>query len=300
MLDPDLQEIARKWKESGLPDMYQTDSGVEARRRALFARNHFYPKPSIEVGSVTEALIPGPGISIPVRIVRPRSVSPTGTVIYFHGGGWIVGDLDQYQAHVARIADETDSVVINVDYRLAPEHPFPAGLDDALTAGLWIQRHIDEFGGDSRKLAVAGDSAGGNLAAAVAIEFRNRGIPLAAQFLLYPSTDLTLSPNPDIVSKYLGPKYQAVAKDWRVSPALAESLKGVAPALIGVGKYDYLYEDNLAFARKLRQAGATVILREFPSLNHGFFSYTGVSRVSLDAAQILCRDLKGLLHGRTG
>ncbi len=297
MLDPDLQEIDRKWKASGLPDLYSAPTGAECRERAKIARRDFYPKPHIEVGSIEQAAIPGPGGSIPVEVIRPKSGPATGTVVYFHGGGWIVGDLDSHQAHAARIANQTHSVVVNVGYRLAPEDPFPAGVDDAEVATQWVHDHIADYGGDRAKFAIGGDSAGGNLAAVVAVNCRDHGVKLAAQLLLYPATNLSNRGNPDVEGKYLGPDFARFAHHPRVSPALTPDLTGLAPAILGVGVYDFLYKDNMTYADLLRKAGNKLTLREFPTLNHGFFSYTRVSKASLEAANLLCEDLRRHLHG---
>jgi len=141
---------------------------------------------------------------------------------------------------------------------------------------------------------VAGDSAGGNLAAVAALHARDRSLPLAAQLLIYAATDMTGKLDPDISRAYFGDRAAALAADWRASPAKAR-LSGLAPAIIGVGHHDFLYEDNLAYAALLRAAGVDVLLREYPTLNHGFFSFTRVSDGSLQASQQLCADLRGRL-----
>ncbi len=296
MLDPDLQDIDRKWKASGIPGLYSAPTGPECRARADLVRREFYPIPEIEVGSIVNAAIPRPGGEIPVRVIRPKSGPASGTVVYFHGGGWVVGSLDSHHAHAARIANETGSVVVNVGYRLAPEDPFPAAIDDAEVATQWVHDHIGEYGGDKGKLAVGGDSAGGNLAAVVAVYCRDHGVKLAAQLLLYPATDLTRRVSePELM--YLGPDSKTRGRDPRASPALTPDLSGLAPAILGVGVFDFLYDDNRRYAELLKQAGNAVTLREFPTLNHGFFSYTKVSKASLAAARRLCEDLKRHLHG---
>ena len=296
MLDPDLQEIDRKWKASGIPGLYSAPTGAECRARAELVRREFYQIPEIEVGSIVNAAIPRPGGEIPVRVIRPKGGNATGTVVYFHGGGWVVGSLDSHHAHAARIANQTGSVVVNVGYRLAPEDRFPAAVDDAEIATQWVRDHIGEYGGDPSKLAVGGDSAGGNLAAVVAVYCRDHGIKLAAQLLLYPATDLTKRVSePELM--YFGPDHETLGRDPRASPALTPDLSGLAPAILGVGAYDFLHADNMAYAERLKKAGNALTLREFPTLNHGFFSYTKVSRVSLEAANLLCEDLKRHLHG---
>jgi acetyl esterase len=290
-LDPEIVEIDRRWKASGIPDLY-VGSGPEMRARGVQVRSLFYPKPDLEHGEIRDITIAG----IRARVVRPVRGEATATLVYFHGGGFILGDLDSHEAHCIRIANATGAVVVSVDYRLAPEDPFPAGADDSIAATRWIHAHRAEFGGADKPFALGGDSAGGNMAAVSAIACRDAGIPVAAQFLLYPATDMTGPAHGPVGKHYLGegPERERKARDWRASPALAD-LRGVAPAIIGVGPYDFLYQDNLAFAKALREAGVPVNFREFATLNHGFFSYTAVSKASLAAAESLCEDLAAAL-----
>jgi acetyl esterase/lipase len=185
-------------------------------------------------------------------------------------------------------------VVVNVDYRLTPEHPFPQGVDDAIAATQWAAKHLAQLGGDDLPLTVGGDSAGGNFAAVVAIVCRDAGIRLAAQVLLYAVTNMTGEGNPDIRKAYFGNAFDKDSKSLKASPVLAK-LGGVAPAIMAVGAHDFLYQDNLAYAAALRAAKVPLTYREFPTLNHGFFSYTAISSVCADAAELVCRDLRELL-----
>lgn len=295
-LDPVIADIGRRQKEAGLADFYNNLTGPEARTIAEKARAQFYPKPDIPVGSSTIREIPGAGGNIRVSIVRPASGEASGSVVYYHGGGWIVGDIESHSAHAARIANRAGAVVVNVDYRLAPEHLFPAAVEDANVALRWANDNIGELGGDPSKLAVAGDSAGGNLAAVAALYARDNAIPLAAQLLIYGATDLSQVVGPP-AKIYLGSDYEQTGRDPRASPVLAGSHEGLAPAIIGIGQHDWLYQKNLAYAGVLRKAGVDVILREFPTLGHSFFSHTGVSKASEDASNLISDDLRQLLHG---
>ena len=295
-LDPALVEIDRRWKASGIPDLYAGGSGPVSRERAINIRAFLYPKPQLPQGAIEAIELPAPtgsGRPIPARIVRPVRGEPTGTLVYYHGGGWVVGDLDSHEAHAIRLANEAGVVVLNVDYRLAPEHPFPAAIDDAEAALVWAAANLARLGGAGKPLAVGGDSAGGNLAAAVGLYARDRGIALAAQLLIYAATDLAGKPGPERM--YLGDDAERKASDPRASPLRAATLRGLAPVIIGVGPYDFLYRDNLAYAKRLREEGVTLVMREFPTLNHGFFSYTAVSQDSLAAALQLCADLRALM-----
>jgi len=297
-LDPAIADMERRWKESGIPGLYE-GSGPEMRERARNIRALLYPKPKLETGRREDLTIPGPAGAIPARAIWPLGTGvPTATLVYFHGGGWIVGDIDSHEAHCIRIANRTGAVVVTIGYRLAPEDPFPAGVQDALAAMRWVNSHRGRFGGAEMPLAVGGDSAGGNLAAVAAVVCRDEGIALAVQFLLYPATDLAGPGHGAVGIAYLGsgPEAERKARDPLVSPLHAPSLSGVAPVILGVGVYDFLYRDNLAFAKALKEASVPTTLREFATLNHGFFSYTAISADSLAAAESLCDDLRAALQ----
>ena len=303
-LDPALASIGQRWRDAQIPDIYEgclaPHGGPVSRERARNVRGFFYPKPDLPKGIIEKRTVDGKayGIdcNIPVQIVWPHaSHSPEGplnTLVYFHGGGFVVGDLDSHEAHAVRLANETDCVVVNVDYRLAPEHRFPAAYDDCLAITRWAYQHIDVLGRQSKRFAIGGDSAGGNLAAAIAIACRDLDIQLAAQLLMYPATDLLrLKGMPE--KAYLGEEnLDLLGLDPRASPKYASTHVGLAPTILGVGPHDFLYADNMAYASILRDAQVPLTLREFPTLNHGFFSYTGISTDSLAAAQLMCADLK--------
>ena len=302
-LAPELADIGKRWKEAGIPDLYDgclnLPSGAEVcRERGRNVRGFFYPKPQLPTGKMENLTIDGRefGVDaqIPIRIIWPHEsmcTKPTSTLVFFHGGGWVVGDMDSHEAHCIRHANEAECVVLTVDYRLAPEHKFPAAYNDSFAATQWAYANISRLGGNAKRFAVGGDSAGGNLAAAVALACRDAGIQLAAQFLVYPATNLgQLKGTPEIA--YLGEDHAVRCKDWRASPYCASSHVGLAPAILGVGIHDFLYKDNVAYAEVLRKANVPLTYREFSTLNHGFFSYTAISKDSLVAAQLLCHDLK--------
>lgn len=297
-LDPAIADYERRWKESGIPGLYE-GSGPEMRERARCIRALLYPKPQLPAGRIEALTLPGPAGALDCRVIWPRDREAgqvVATLVYYHGGGFIVGDLDSHEAHCIRIANATGAVVVNVGYRLAPESPFPAGIEDAWAALRWVHAHRERFAGKDRPLAVGGDSAGGNFAAVMALQARDAGIELAAQFLLYPATDLRKDESV-VAALYLGAQRASAALDLRASPAAAPSLAGIAPVVLGVGVHDFLYKDNQAYVAALRVAGVPLILREFDHLNHGFFSYTAISKPCEIAAELLCADLKGLLTG---
>jgi len=289
-LDPAVVEIDRRWKAAGIPDLYEGGNGPVSRERARNVRALLYPKPKLPEGRIESRTIPGPAGNMAVRVIYPLSGEITGTLVYLHGGGWVVGDLESHEAHAIRLANRAGVVVLNVDYRLAPEHPFPAAADDAEAALQWASTHLDELGGKDKPLAVGGDSAGGNLAAVAALYCRDHGIALACQLLLYPATNLSGRGGPE--KSYLGDNAEVKALDPRVSPLKASTLAGLAPAIIGVGVHDFLYQDNLAYAAALKGASVPLLVRVYGDLNHGFFSYTAVSPASAVAADQLCDDLR--------
>jgi acetyl esterase len=293
-LDPDIAEMERRWRESGIPGFYVGRNGPVSRERARSVRAKFYPKPKLPTGKLERFAIPGPNGPITVEAVRPVEGSAIGTLVYYHGGGFVLGDIDSHQAHTIRFANRSRVVVLNVDYRLAPEHPFPQGVNDAYAAARWALENLATLGGEGKPIAVGGDSAGANFAAVTAIRGREAGIRIAAQVLLYGTFGVG-GGNPDIEYMYFGADLGAQAKESiEASPILAD-LKGVAPAIIGVGSHDFLYQESVAYAAKLREAGVRLIYREYPTLNHGFFGYTGISPACANAADQLCDDLRSLL-----
>lgn len=262
-----------------------------------------------EVASVEDLTVPGGAGEIGARVYRPDSDGPAPTVVLLHGGGFVIGDLDTHDLTARSIANKCGAVVLAVDYRLAPEHPFPAPVDDALAASRWAHAHLDDLGGDDR-LAVAGDSAGGNLAAVVAQVFRDEGMPLAGQLLIYPATDMGGSYpshtenaegyflDADTMAWFLQQYAGASADltDPRFSP-LRGSLAGVAPAVVVTAELDPLRDDGLAYAAALSEAGVPVEVRTFPGLIHGFVDmgrHSAAAQAALDETYALFRSV---LHG---
>jgi acetyl esterase len=205
--------------------------------------------------------------------------------IYYHGGGWVVGDLDSHDWTCRMVANAAACAVVSVDYRLAPEHRFPAAFDDALAAAEWIVRNAARLRVDPARVSVGGDSAGGNLAAAVALALRDRGaIKLRAQILTYPIVDLTAAYEDRFaagvaltnggmrayIEHYVPNAPQQ--RDWRASPLHAASLKGLPPALMILAGFDPLYAEGEAYAKRLAQDGVAVTVKRYPGQMHGFLS----------------------------
>jgi acetyl esterase len=206
--------------------------------------------------------------------------------VFFHGGGWVIGDLDSHDVVCRKLAHEGEMRVVSVDYRLAPEHKFPAAADDAVTATKWVAANASQLGIDATQLIVGGDSAGGNLAAVVALAARDGGPKLAGQVLIYPATDFAMShpshsePETSIllthsVIKWFCNHYLGSTADiahWKASPARAQSLAGLPPAYVLTAGADPLRDEGAEYAARLKEAGVPMTYRHFPGQFHGFFT----------------------------
>lgn len=260
------------------------------------------PEQVVPVATVAELAVPGPAGEIGARLYRPRVEGPTPTVVLFHGGGWVVGDLDTHDNLARSICHDCAAVVISIDYRRAPEARFPAAVDDALAATRWVASHLDELGGDDR-LAVAGDSAGGNLAAVVAQQLRDEAGPeLAGQLLIYPATDLAGHypsrrengegyfldlPTVRWFTDHYAPDADQHA-DPRLSPLRHHDLSGLPPAVVVTAQYDPLRDEGEAYADALAEAGVSVEVRRFETMIHGFVDMGAVSPVARAAVDETC------------
>lgn len=258
------------------------------------------------VGAVRDLAVAGR----PARLYTPTGAAAPGPLLlFFHGGGFMYGDLTSHDASCRFLAERSGVRVLAVDYRLGPERPFPAAYDDALAAHRWLLEHAAEVGADPARLAVGGDSAGGNLAAVVAIEAARAGLPLAFQLLVYPATDAvreTLSADLFADGFYLTKAFMDLAnasyigrtdpRDPRVSPLYAELPAGLAPAYVATAGFDPLRDEGEAYARRLADAGAPVELRRFTDQIHGFFNIVGAGRTSRAANAEIAAKLKAALH----
>ncbi|SEH81892.1 Acetyl esterase/lipase [Mycolicibacterium rutilum] len=292
-----------------VPFELTTDGGPEAARRrfADLPRVPVHP----EVGS-EDRTIDGPAGPIGIRIYRPATDAPAPLVIYIHGGGWVVGGLDSYDSIARRHAVAGDAVVVSLSYRLAPEHPFPAAVDDVWAATQWVAAHAAELGADPDRIAVAGDSAGGNLAAVVTQLARAAGAPaIRFQLLWYPSTTFDLSlpsfkENADapILSTqaasgysrwYIGDLDMADAPATLV-PARAADLSGLPAAYIAVAGHDPLRDDGIRYGELLSAAGVPVEVHNARTLVHGYVGYSGVVPAATEAVDRALAALRSALH----
>ena len=288
VLDPDAAAVYKAFQEANRPP-YETVSPAEARQLYLAGRVVSNPEPP-ELESAKPLAIPASHGLIPARIYTPKRLRKANglspCLVFFHGGGWVIGDLDSHDVVCRKLAHEGELIVIAVDYRLAPEHRFPAAVDDAIAATKWVADNARQLGIDAARITVGGDSAGGNLAAVVALAARDGDGPkLAGQMLIYPATDFAMKtpshsdPETSILlthsvvkwfcNHYLG---DADINDWRASPARAKSLAGLPPAYVLIAGGDPLRDEGDEYAKRLKQAGVAVTYRYFPGQFHGFFT----------------------------
>lgn len=275
--------------EQGVPPYYEL--GPEESRKVLEARLQLLFGEPDPVASVADVSAGG----VPARVYKPNGGG--AGVVYFHGGGWVLGSLASHDKLCRTLAARSGSTVISVDYRLAPEHPHPAAVEDAWAATVWAAERWSP-------LAIAGDSAGGHLAAVTALRARDKGLPLAHQALVYPVTDCdfeTLSYREHGVGttlttttmRWYWDNYVSDAADrWEASPLRARDLSGVAPALVITAEYDPLCDEGEAYARRLEDAGVPVVLSRYEGQMHGFFCMPGVIDAGRDAVDEVARVLR--------
>jgi len=258
--------------------------------RALTEAGRF-PTPDLPLAEIADTTVPGPAGQIPVRIYRVSLEPNQPGIVYFHGGGFVIGSLESHDGTCRRLAHGAECTVVSVDYRLAPEARFPAAVDDSYAATVWVADHAKDLKIDPSRLAVAGDSAGGNLAAVVAILARDRGGPkLCHQLLTYPVTDLAFKSDSYITNgqgyfltqemmawfglQYLPPGHDA--EDPLASPLYTADLSGLPPATVITAEYDPLRDEGEAYARRLAEAGIPTELVRYDGVIHGFFSMNGL------------------------
>jgi acetyl esterase len=293
-----------------------TPQGARDALRALAAARAAIPPPPVQ--SVDDTNVMGAVTPLAARVYRvSREQAPT--VVFFHGGGWVAGDLETHDRQARLLAIETGAVVVSVDYRRPPETRFPGAFEDGFAAVRDIFERIAEFGGDNARVGVAGDSAGGNLAATVAIACRDAGITLAAQLLVYPVTDVagnfadatenarfpSRAENAEgyflsrAVMQWFAGHYLSDAKhgaDWRVSPLRAKILAGLAPAIVCTAWFDPLRDEGKAYADALQAAGVATQYYHGAGLIHGYFGLGEASETARREAQRARADFKALLE----
>jgi acetyl esterase len=276
-------------------------AAAEVRARLKASRRPAVP---VAVGNVEDRTIPGPAGEIPVRIYHPLGAADTGlpVLVYFHGGGFVLCDLDSHDSCCRRLSNGIGAVVVSVDYRLAPEHPFPAAVDDAWAATEWVAAHAGDLGGDPARLVLAGDSAGGNLAAVMAMAARDHGGPaIAFQVLIYPVVDqrrksslssphtrsgvLTAAHMQWFTEQYLGAGGDRAGV--QASPILGD-MSGLPDAHVLIGGLDPLCEEDEQYARLLAEGGATVSVKRYDRGFHGFFNLADHLPDAAEATDDVC------------
>jgi acetyl esterase len=313
-LDPVIAEIIPKLPLRD-PETMTPQSARDALR-ALAAARAAIPPPT--VADVKDITVKGAAGPLAARVYR-NGQDKSPTVVFFHGGGWVAGDLETHDRQARLLVIETGAVVISVDYRRPPETRFPGAFEDAFASVRDVVKRIDQFGGDSKRVGLAGDSAGGNLAATVAIACRDEGIALAGQLLVYPVIDAagnyadpkenarypSRSENAEgyflsravmewFAGHYLGDEKHGT--DWRVSPLRARSLAGLAPAIVTTAWFDPLRDEGKAYADALKAAGVATRYYDGPGLIHGYFGLGEASETARKEAQRARVDFKTLLE----
>lgn len=307
-IDALLQQVL-----DAVPFQLTTDGGVEAAR----ARFRDLPRqPILPEVTARDLVLDGPGGALTIRVYTPPSSGAAlPVVLYFHGGGFAVGDLDTHDGTARQHAVGADAVVVSVDYRLAPEHPHPAAVDDAWAATAWVASHAPELGADASRLAVAGDSAGGNLAAVMAQLARDdAGVDIAFQLLWYPTVlwDNTLpsfienaqAPILDLRAVEAFSAWYAGALDvtdpdaipTTLAPGRATDFTGLPPAYIAVAGHDPLRDDGIGYAERLSAAGVSVTLDHAETLVHGYLGYAGIVPATTEAMNRGLTALRAALH----
>ena len=311
MLHPHARALLRLMEEKGVPPTH-TLPPADARAFYLQRRTFTQPDPP-EIGAVRDLQASGPAGAIPVRSYRPLGVPAEAVLpvlVYYHGGGWVIGDLDTHDVLCRQLCNQSGCAVVAVDYRMGPEHRFPAAVDDALAATRWVRAQAASLKVDASRLAVGGDSAGGNLAAVVALAARDAGdLPIAFQLLIYPATDqrrgwpshttngqgylLTKETMDYFHDHYLPDPAQDL--DWRASPLLHANHAQLPPAFVLTAGYDPLRDEGLQYAHRLSAAGNRAALVNFERQIHGFILMGRVIDEANVAVQLCAAQLRQAL-----
>jgi acetyl esterase len=306
-LDPQVIKILKEAEALGLP-AYQDLSPTEARKQMLDQAPPL--QPNLSVKKVVDRKIPGPEGGIPIRLYYPAGDAPFPVLVYFHGGGWVIGDLDTHHGFCHALAKTSGCLVVAVDYRLAPEHRYPAAVEDAYAATRWVAENSGLIQADPERFAVCGDSAGGHLAAVVSMMARDRKGPrIDLQILIYPITDCSFdTPSYEenqegyMLSRDLMKWFwnhfindEREADDPYVSPLRAKNLGDLPRALILTAEYDPLRDEGEAYGKKLQEAGVNVTLTRYPGMIHAFIRMTAVLDKANDALDQVAGTLREVL-----
>src|SRR5580692_4019381 len=284
-LHPQIEKVLEAMAKLDLkPIEAMTPAEARVQMEATAASRKAEPLPTAKIENRT---IPGPAGPIPVRIYWPNAAGIRPAIVYYHGGGHVIGSLDSHDLVARNLCGGAEAVVVSVDYRMGPEHRFPAAVDDSMAALDWVHANAASLGADPERLGVHGDSAGANLAAVVALIARDRGGPkLRLQSLVYPVADFRMASESytkyatgcgiltaDAMKWFRGHYLRTMddASDWRASPLLAPNLAGVAPAIVIAAECDVLHDEGVVLGEKLKAAGVPVERHEYAGMIHAFF-----------------------------
>ena len=286
-LAPEIKAFLEAATAAGLPQVWEAP--IEVIRRNTQSRPALAGTPE-PLFDLSNRFIPGPTADLPIRIYRPSKVTER-TIVYFHGGGWVLNFLDIYDASLARLANQSGATIISVNYQKAPEHPFPIPFDDCYATLLWVIQNSAELAIDASKLGVAGDSAGANLAAAVALKARDNDIALAFQLLIYPCNDRDFDTESYRTNATgYGLSTQAMQWFWQqylqgdahdqnpyAIPMRAENFSNLAPAIVITAEYDPLLSDGEKYVELLARDGVATSYKRYEGMIHGFFTNMAVT-----------------------
>jgi acetyl esterase len=302
-LAPEIEAFLNRLDALNLPQVWQAP--VDEIRRNTQGRT-ITSGPVENILEISNRFIPGPTSDLPVRIYRPTVATNEPAIVYFHGGGWVLNFLDIYDASLARLANQSGATIIAVNYQKAPEHPFPIPFDDCYATLLWVVANATNLGIDENRIGVAGDSAGGNLAAAVALKARDNDIALSVQILIYPATDRNFdtASYKENATGY-GLSTQAMQWFWDqylqgshhdenpyAIPMRASSFKALAPAIIITAQYDPLLTDGERYAELLHRDGVPVLYKGYEGMIHGFFTNMAITPTAQQAIDFIAYEVK--------
>lgn len=308
-MKPQMAALVEKMASLGLPAIHTL--APPAAREQMLATVRARDVPVVEVGSIEDLTIPGPAGEIPVRIYRPDGGNEPGALVYYHGGGHVIGNIESHDAITRALCKESGCLVMSVDYRMGPEHKFPAAIEDGWAALNWLVDHAGDYGFPAEKIAVGGDSAGGNEALVMSLMAREQGGPdIAFQLLVYPVLCYgTRTPSYDAYGKGFGPLEEDTMayfrdhylngpddlKDWRASPRVAKDFKGLPKTLLFTAQCDVLNHEGLELAERLKADGVDVEHRDWQGMIHAFFGLAPMLDDAVEAQKLAGQRLRAAL-----
>jgi acetyl esterase len=306
-LAPEIAAFIEAGNKAGLPELWEAPVEVHRANTQSRPANGGTPEP---IHEVKNQYIPGPTADLPIRIYRPNDKTDNPAIIFFHGGGWVLNFIDIYDAMLHRLANQSQATVISVNYQKAPEHPYPTPFNDCFATLLWVKENAVKLGVNPLKVGLFGDSAGGNLASAVALKARDNNISLAFQVLIYPCNErnfdtasyrdmaegfgLTTRSMQWFWQQYL--QSDSHNNDPYAAPSTSKSFKDVAPAIVVTAQYDPLLSDSTRYVELLKGDGVEVSYKEFAGMNHGFIAnlaITPTATVAIDYCAEKIRETLG-------